>query len=168
MAQRKLTPDVLRKFKVGYNTETNSITFPVWDEHGNLVMITERSVNTKHFYIPPDVIKPIYLLNFIKKENITSVYVTESQINALTLWSWGYPAIALLGTGSTYQYNILKKSGIRSYILCFDGDEAGDHGKIRFINAFNNDVLISSKQIPRNKDVNDLTKEEFDSLPIIS
>ena len=157
----------LRKFKIGYDSETNSITFPVWDEHGKLVMVTERSVNTKHFYIPEDVIKPVYLLNFIKKENITTVYVVESQINALTLWSWGYPAIALIGTGSPHQYEVLKKSGIRNYILCFDGDEAGDKGTNRFKKNMSSDVFISTKLIPRGKDVNNLTKEEFDNLPLI-
>ena len=167
MTQRKLTPEVLRKFKIGYNSGTNSITFPVWDEHGRLVMVTERSVNTKYFYIPEDVIKPVYLLNFIKKENITTVYVVESQINALTLWSWGYPAIALIGTGSPHQYEVLKKSGIRNYILCFDGDEAGDKGTNRFKKNMSSDVFISTKLIPRGKDVNNLTKEEFDNLPLI-
>lgn len=168
MKKRKLDESIIKQFSVGYDFETNSLVFPLWDIKNRLTAITRRSVSGKQFQLESSKNKDVYLLNFIENWNITTVYVVESQINALTLWGWGYPAIALLGTGSTYQYNILKKSGIRSYILCFDGDEAGDHGKIRFINAFNNDVLISSKQIPRNKDVNDLTKEEFDSLPIIS
>ena len=130
-------------------------------------MVTERSVNNKYFYITEDVIKPVYLLNFIKKENITTVYVVESQINALTLWSWGYPAIALIGTGSPHQYEVLKKSGIRNYILCFDGDEAGDKGTNRFKKNMSSDVFISTKLITRGKDVNKLTKEEFDNLPLI-
>ena len=166
MFERKLTKDIVNKFKIGYNAKRNTIVFPVWDEHGNLVMVTERSVESKFFYIPADEDKPVYLLNFIESENIHKVYVAESQINALTLWSWGYPAIALFGTGSKKQYEILKKSGIRDYVLCFDGDEAGRKGKLRFIDNLDSCAFICSKRIPNGKDVNDLTKEEFDMLEI--
>ena len=167
MYKRKLTDYVINKFKIGFDKFTNCITFPVWDENNNLVMITKRSVIDKHFYIDENKSKPVYLYNFIKNENITTVYLCESQINALTLWSWGYPAIALIGTGSSEQYNILNRSGIRNYILCFDGDEAGDKGITRFKKNIKDDVIISIKEIPRGKDVNDLSKEAFDNLKII-
>ena len=167
MYNRKLTDEVINKFKIGYDKETDSIVFPVWDELGNLVMITKRSVTGKKYYIQANKKKPVYLLNYIIKENIDTVYVCESQINALTLWTWGYPAIALIGTGSKEQYEILKVSGVRNYILCFDGDNAGKKGTQRFLNAMNNNVFIIVKDIPNGKDVNDLTKGEFDSLPIL-
>lgn len=166
MFKRGLTEEIIRKFKVGCTPDGKYITFPCWDEHSHLVGIFKRSTEGKHFIIPKNIDKPIYLLNFIKDENITTVYVTESQFNALTCWSWGYPAIALFGTGTKEQYEILKRSGIRHFILCFDGDIAGDAGIKRFINNMPDDIMISVKYIPRDKDVNDLTKEEFDSLEI--
>lgn len=159
--QRGLTEEVIRKFKVGYDGESDSITFPVWDEHNHLVGITMRSVKNKKYYIPSEMNKPIYLLNYIEKENIKEVVVCESQINALTCWSWGIPAIALFGTGSKSQYKILNKCGIRNFHLAFDGDYAGSHGAINFIKNISNDRLVDVIQIPHGKDVNDLTKEEF-------
>lgn len=166
MWKRRLTKEVVDKFRIGYDPDRKSITFPVWDENGRLVMVTSRSTVDKRFYIEKDKDKPVYLLNFIKDMGETTVYVCESQINALTLWSYGYPAIALFGTGSAYQYEILNRSPIRNYILCFDGDEAGDKGKARFMRNIRSDVLVSYKRIPPGKDVNDLSKEEFDSLEI--
>lgn len=164
MWKRKLTKDVVDKFHVGYDKKHKSITFPVWDDKGNLVMITERSVLSKHFFIPNGVQKPVYLLNFIKKENIKTVMVVESQLNALTAWSYGIPAVALFGTGSSYQYDILKKSGIRSYILCFDGDEAGRKGAKRFMQNMKKNVFITDMEMPLGKDVNDMEKDEFLNL----
>ncbi len=164
LEDRKISFDIAKKFNVGWNQENNSITFPVWDIHNNLVGITEREINTKRFYIPENMEKPIYLLNYIIKEHITSVCVCESQINALTCWSWGYPAIALFGTGSKKQYEILNKSGIRHYYLCFDGDVAGEKGASRFIENINKYTIITKINIPIGKDVNDLTKEEFEYL----
>ena len=167
MWRRKLTKEVVDFFKIGFDPKLNMLVFPVWDENNNLVMLTRRSVTDKTFLIDKDVDKPVYLLNIINQYGYKKVYVCESQINALSLWSWGYPAIALFGTGSKYQYDILNKSGIRDYVLCFDGDEAGNKGIYRFYHNIRKDVLISVKNIPKGKDVNDLTKDEFDNLDII-
>lgn len=166
MFKRGLNEEIIRKFKIGSTPDGKYITFPFWDEHDRLLGVFKRSTEGKQFIIPKNIKKPIYLLNFIIKEHITTVYVVESQINALICWKWGYPAVALIGTGSKEQYEILKKSGIRHFILCFDGDVAGDTGIKRFINNMPDDIMVSVKNIPRNKDVNDLTKEEFDNLEI--
>lgn len=164
MFKRKLTEDVIRKFKIGYDESTNSITFPYRDEKGNLIDFLRRSVEGKDFYIPPIKNKPIYLLDTILKENITSVVVCESQINALVCWSWKIPAIALIGTGTKYQYNLLNNSGIRCYYLAFDGDDAGKKGTRRFIENVSGNVFINVIDIPTGKDVADLDKEVFLSL----
>lgn len=162
--KRGLTEGIIKQFKVGYDKDTDSITFPVWDENDNLVGITKRNVNTKFFSIPQDMGKPVYLLNYIKKYGITKCCVCESQLDALYLWSCGYPAIALLGTGSKKQYDILNKCGIRFYILCLDGDTAGIKGTHRFKSRIRKDVIVEDVHIPMNRDVNDLSKSEIDKL----
>jgi len=163
--KRGIDINIARKFKIGYDSENDCITFPVWDEHDKLRMITKRSIKGKMFFIDKEVDKPVYLLNEIIKQGITTVYVTESQIDALNLWSWGYPAIALIGTGSDIQYNILNKSGIRSYILCLDNDVWGEKGRDRFRQNIRKDAFISDFRIKNGKkDINDLTKAEFESM----
>lgn len=166
--QRKLSQEIILKYKVGYDKETDSITFPVWDEHNRLKFITKRSVKTKQFFIPQGVKKPVYLLNFMLKENRDTVFVCESQINCLYLNTLGYPAVALIGTGTRDQYEILNKSPIRHYILAFDGDEAGDKGITRFLSNIRKDVFVDVMLLPRGKDCNDLTGEEIAQLPLIS
>lgn len=166
--QRKLSQEIILKYKVGYDKDTDSITFPVWDEHNRLKFITKRSVKTKQFFIPQGVKKPVYLLNFMLKENRDTVFVCESQINALYMNTLGYPAVALIGTGTRDQYEILNKSPIRHYILAFDGDEAGDKGITRFLSNIRKDVFVDVMLLPRGKDCNDLTSEEIAQLPLIS
>ena len=169
MSKRKLTQEVCNRFKIKYDPESECIIFPVWDEDNNLVMLTKRSINSKMFYIDKDKEKPIYLLNFIKQENIKEVCICESQINALTLWSWNMPAIATFGCNITkHQFNILNKSGIEHYYLCFDGDEAGKKGIEKFLNYIRKDVLVDIIYLPKGKDVNDLTEEEFGKLKILN
>ena len=48
-------------------------------------MLTRRSVIDKTFIIDKDKEKPVYLLNYIKNNNIKEATVVESQINCLTL-----------------------------------------------------------------------------------
>lgn len=165
MKQRKLTEEVVRKFDVGYDKETNSLTFPVRDIHGNLLFITRRNVSNKTFLIPKLVDKPVYLLYNVIKDGNDVAFICESQINALTLWTWGYPGVALFGTGTQYQYDILKKSGIRNFVLCFDGDMAGRKGAARFKEYFKDEpVFIDDIIMPTGLDVNDIKKETFDRL----
>lgn len=164
MSKRKLARSICEQFQVKYDPITKCIIFPVWDDRNNLVMVTKRSTLTKKFYIEESKQKPVYLLNYIKTNNIKTVYVCESQINCLYLWSLGYPAIALFGTGSSYQYQLLNKSGIEHYYLCFDGDQAGDNGIKRFINNIKKDVFVDVIKVPRGKDMNDLSKDEILNL----
>lgn len=166
MFQRGLDEATVRKFHVGYDSENDAITFPIWDMSGRLIGVTERSVNTKRFYIPDNIDKPIYLLNYIVNENIDTVWVCESQLNTLLCWKRGHPAIGFIGTGTNKQYDILKRSGIRHYYLALDGDEAGDKGIIRFMKNMPNDVLIDIVDIPRGKDIADLSDEEFSNLKL--
>ena len=168
MAKRKLSPKVCETFKIKYDPKSECLVFPVWDEFGRLYMLTRRSVLNKRFIIDANKEKPVYLLNFIKKFSLKEVTIVESQINCLTLWSMGIPSCALFGTGTEHQYKILNKSGIRHYYLCFDGDDAGDKGIKRFLKNINKDVFVDIILMTRGKDVNDLTQEEFDALPIIS
>lgn len=164
MFERGLTEEVILKFRIGYNKETNSLTFPVWDEYGRLIGVSERNVKTKFFSHPKAVKKPIYLLDYIISNNIKEVVVCESQLDALKCWTWGIPAVALLGTGSKSQYEILAKSGILRYNLALDGDAAGHQGNLRFINKMPNHVLITVLELPLGKDVGDITKEQFLAL----
>ena len=165
MWQRKLSKEVVDLFRVGYDEEKNAITFPVWDEKNNLRFITERSVTTKQFWIPSGVNKHIlYLLNFALKFNVPILAVTEAQIDALTSWEYGIPCCATLGGITEKQIEILNKSGIRIFITMFDNDEWGKKFTERFKKYIRKDVLTYEMKLPPGKkDINDLSKEEFEN-----
>lgn len=162
MWERKLTKEVVDKFKVGYDKEEDSLTFPVWDINNNLVLITKRSTKTKHFHIDKNGEKPLYLLNFVRDFNLSKCIITEAQIDALTAWGYGFPCIATMGSPSQEQIDILNKSGIRVLITMFDNDDAGRS----FTNTINKkvkpEILVINAPIEGNKkDINDLSKEDF-------
>ena len=163
--QRGMTEDVIRKFRIGYDEKTDSITFPVWDDKHNLLGITKRSVRGKQFYIPTGFEKPVYLLDAIKKDNVTDVVICEGQIDALVSWSRGVPAVALFGAGTTdTQIELLDKSGIRHFILMYDNDLAGNHGSMRLKEGLSKDKLVTEIIMPKGKDVASCTEEEYKNI----
>jgi hypothetical protein len=163
MFQRKLTEEIIEKFDVGFDKNTNCITFPVRDIEGNTLFIARRSVITKFFHYPENSEKPVYGLYELPKE-AKEVIVCESIFNALTCYAYGKPAVALLGLGSTKQYETLQKLPIRKYICALDPDEEGQRAAEKLKNRLQN-KLVSKFIIPEGKDINDLSCEEFFALP---
>ena len=193
MFTRKLDMETIRKFDIGYDPdfilETRDhdgkiistkdigecITFPNKDENGNILFIARRAIHTKFFNYPSDVDKPVYGLYEINREirhgnDIREVYVVESMLDALVIWCWGKYAVALNGTGSAHQYDILKRTDIRSFILAFDNDNAGKVARKKFRQNIKNKFIqeLSYKSYGNCKDINDMTKEQFLNAEIIS
>ena len=67
--KRHIIKPVIDYFKIGYNANTDSITFPCWNAQGELMGIFERAIETKRFKIPEIYPKPVYLLNEVIKQH---------------------------------------------------------------------------------------------------
>lgn len=162
MNQRKLSREICERFKIKYSD--NYLIFPFYDIKNNLLGLTKRSVLSKQFYIDPNIDKSqnLYLLNEIKNKNITTCAIVESQIDALTSFQYGMPAVATLGGITKEQVALLNKSGIRILYTIFDNDMSGE----RFTNILNKyikkDILVINVKLPKGyKDVNDTTYDIF-------
>ena len=167
MTQRKISDEVIKEFELKYEPKTKCIVFPVRDKYGRLIFLTKRSVISKKFYIEDEKTKPIYLLYNIIRNNYKEVYITESQINTLVCYSYGKKAVGLFGAGVTDgQIKELNNTSVTSYILALDPDKAGLLGTIKLCDNLKN-KFISIMVLPKGKDIGDLTKEEFDSCPIM-
>jgi hypothetical protein len=178
MYQRKLTDDVIEMFDVGYDdcfvlqsqdgkeTMYKCVTFPVRDITGGTLFIARRSVDTKFFNYPAGVEKPVYGIYELSqiKPYPTEVIICESIFNCLTCYAYGKYALALNGTGTIGQYEQLKKLPVRKYILGLDPDDAGNRGRAKLRKYLGDSKIITEYVIPEGKDINDLTKEEFDAL----
>ena len=166
MYKRGLTNEIIARFDIGFDNSDmrngGQITFPVCDEYGRCVFVAKRNVNNHYFHLPKGIDKPLYGLHLVPKD-CKSLVICESVFNCLSSVIYGRPAIALLGTGSRYQIEQLKKLPIRHFILGLDPDEPGQKGREK-LKANLSNKLFTDLIIPQNKDINDLSKEEFDSL----
>lgn len=172
MYERKLTDELIEKFDVGVDMNwipngrkrpIPCLTFPVRDAEGRTLFIYRRSIEGKFFSAPQGVTKPVYGIDVLPK-GCKSVVICESILNALTCWRYGYPAVALLGTGNAYQLQQLRQLGISEYVICMDGDDAGKRATVKLKNALKRVAICWVIDMLPGKDVNNLEKEQFDEL----
>lgn len=172
MYQRKLTDPVIEKYDIGFDPEFKlksrkkpiaCITFPVRDIQGRTLFFCRRSIEGKFYHYPEFTTKPLYGIYELSK-SATQVCIMESCINALTAVGWGYDCVALMGTGNTTQIKQLRKLGAKEFILCLDGDDAGHRASVKLKKQLSDVAIIWVVNVPEGKDVNDLTKDEFDDL----
>lgn len=166
MYKRGLTDEIIEKFDIGYDQKNHCITFPVKELDGRVSAVVTRSVISKFFSIPSGYQKPVYGAYLFTTGRYKYAYICESIFNALTCWVYNKPAVALIGTGTIHQVEILRKLPVREYILALDPDEAGEKGMNRLRNGLHGYKLLS--QVIYNKgddrDINDL-QSEFFTLP---
>lgn len=172
MYERKMTDEAIERFDVGFDEhfkpegwdkEIPCITMPVRDLNGRTLFICRRSIHGKFFHYPYGVVKPVYGLDLVPPE-CKSVIIVESCINAITCFVYGYIAVALLGTGDDYQMQQLRESGVREFVICMDNDDSGNKGVRRIRRALGNHALLWTMHMPVGKDVNNVSKEEFDEI----
>ena len=172
MYKRKLTDEIIDLFDIGYDKNTECITFPNRDINGNCLFVARRSVKTKFFNYPQDVEKPVYGLyecnicaKTIKNWFPDEIIICESMIDALTCWVYGKYAVALNGTGNENQFKTLRNMPNRKFILATDMDEAGLKARERIRQSLGNKLVTEYVwDINVAKDINDMNKEYFDSL----
>lgn len=176
MYQRKLTNEIIERYDVGYQKDylvfedpttrykkyDEVLTFPCRDEHGNCLFVSRRSITGKSFYLPQNIEKPVYGV-YELPTNCNTIVICESVFNALTCAVYGVPAVALFGTGDSNQYEYLNKMSCKHFILGLDPDNAGNKGCYKLKHALK-DKILTKLIIPKGKDINDLTRDEFFSL----
>lgn len=184
MYKRGLTDEIIELFDVGYDAETDCITFPIRDIHGNCLFVARRSTKTKFFNYPEGVEKPLYglyelsLVSYVTKTYKQSdssikiksgypdeVIVCESMLDALSFWTVGKYAVALNGLGNDLQFKQLRELPCRKIILATDMDERGQLARKRIKQNLWGSKLVTEYFFPKGrKDANDCTQEELINL----
>lgn len=167
MWKRKMTPEVVEIFDIGYDADTQCITFPIRNVYGEILYLARRSVNTKFFNYPDGVEKPVYglfeLYSSVEVDKV-DVCICESMIDAITLWTVGKYAVALNGLGNDLQFQQLRKMPNRKFILATDSDEAGMKARQRIRKNLSTKLITQIVLPEGRKDINDCTELELTNL----
>lgn len=168
LQQRRIDESTAFKYDLGYDSINNHIIFPIKDKYNNCIALGRRAITYKQYIYPPGFKKPLYGV-YELPEKIVSLFVVEGPFNLWSLSEWHRNGVALLGTGTEYQYNQLLEIPCDQYVLALDPDDAGIHGTYKlgcFLTDMNRKVFVCL--MPKNKDINDLTYSEFNNVQVVS
>jgi DNA primase len=169
MYDRKLTDKVIDYFDVGYDREKDCLTFPVHHhETGQAMFFQRRAIGRKQFLNDVTTLKGEMLYGLYQVYQnlswIEEIYVVESPIDALTLWTRRKAGVATMqAIPTSHQIKLLKKLPVRAIVCAQDNDDAGDNGARRLKEELGNAKIVYRAMFS-GKDINDLDEEQIDNL----
>lgn len=166
MYKRKLTNEIIEKFDIGYDKETRCITFPVRDKKGYCLFVARRSVDRKFFNYPNNIEKPLYGLYELYQLDVfpQEIYVCESMLDCLYLWTFSKYAVALNGLGTSLQFEQLNSLPCRKLILATDNDISGQKSRYKIRKNIKNKIVTEVLLPEGRKDINECTESEIKNL----
>ena len=137
--KRRIANWVLEAYELGFDPEDQTVLFPVRGMDGKVIFYKGRSIAGKHFYNAKEVDKTSVVFGLWEilngsfswgtSDQIEEVWITESEIDALSLISYGVPAVAIMGSHiSEDQCKELERTPFRRFVLATDNDDAGRKG----------------------------------------
>lgn len=168
LESRGITKEVAEIYDIGYDEVNGHITFPIKNIYNKCIGIGRRSISEKRYIYPPSMIKPLYGLYELPKY-LNYVWVVEGPFNLWSLKVWNKTGVALLGTGTSFQYKQLLDINCTGFVLALDGDNAGRNGTRKLIKfLYENKRKCFIALLPDNKDINDLSFNEFKQMSVIT
>lgn len=168
---RGVSRSVQDAFGIGYDRKGKGAVAFFWRDAftGAIVNIKFRLIHEKKFYYADggqQVKNHLYGLWEARQAGHHDLYLVESEIDALYLWSVGIPAIALGGSFlSESQKEIVVRSDIESLVIATDNDEAGNRVRRQIRRELGGDVILRDLVLPEGADVNDLSPEQLKEIP---
>lgn len=158
LERRGIPERIQRGFRIGYDPKRKAVVIPWFDAMGRLANIKYRSVRSKVFWYEPGAVpirEVVFGMNIIYRKGIEEAVLVEAEIDAMTWWALGVPAVAVGGNNlSERQASIIKRSPLRRLTICADNDESG--GKLSkavdiklkgFIELYSTSVPVQYKDV---------------------
>ncbi len=139
MNERQLELPTLQRFKIG--VQGDEIAFPYWRE-GEVIFVKylklERNNGKKQMRVEANCEPCLFGWQTIP-EFASSVTICEGEIDAMTLWQYGFPALSVpFGGGKgdkqrwiEYEYDRLNQ--FDEIFVCMDNDDAGNEAALEII-----------------------------------
>ena len=130
LQDRGISTKVSGALRVSYDPARKAIVIPWYDAAGDLVAMKYRSVRDKRFWYAPGgrpISELIYGIDRVHKRRFKTVFVTEAEIDAMSIMTAGFPAIATGGAAiGRAKIDVLRSSPVERYVLVPDADGAGE------------------------------------------
>lgn len=159
LAKRGIYEMVQTDFEIGYNKGVDYHTAIPWHSvDGRIEAIKYRSVRDKKFFYQKGGIPVSNLLYgaHLKGKMKDFVIVVEGEIDAMSFWQAGLPAVAVGGSGfNDNQADLLMKLGVGHIVLGGDNDRQGKALNKRVYNKLKDFATFSELDYGIYSDAND-------------
>lgn len=161
LSRRGISKEVQKLFQTGYDQKSNSISLPWHDSKGLVINVKYRNTKEKTFFYEKEglpIKNYVYGIFQCIRKKATRVYICESEIDALTLWTYGYPAVAIGGSSlSEAQKTILLSAGFEDLVIATDNDLVGRRIRDFLFQEFGGLMNVFEVYFPKGaKDINDI------------
>ncbi len=126
MKQREFKKETLRRWEIGFDFETERVTFPVRDEVGNLIGISKRTTRNedpKYLHLGFKRSRVLYGEFFCPHNAV--IWTSEGQTDALALWQMGVPYPTSTMSAQVGKRQIKRLGRYSKVVMAFDLDSDG-------------------------------------------
>lgn len=126
--ERGVSAAAIEHFLLGYDYETDALTYPLRDIDGALLGVVRRRLDGgRPKYVYPSGIDVHHLLfRYHEAEYGQPLVLVEGALDAVALWDAGIFAMAIFGGHlSEVQAALIRRLSPRMVVFAFDNDEAG-------------------------------------------
>ena len=152
LTNRAINERTQRFMGVGYSKAHKAITLPWRHADGSLANVKYRKTQGKTFWYQRNaspVRSLVYGIDKIYRHLLKEVIVCEAEIDALSWWSAGKPAIALGGSSlSQVQLNLIRKSPIEELVFAMDNDLPGGKLQRKLVEGLRGCMAVKTIKIP--------------------
>lgn len=151
------------KYNILYNTDRNTVVFPVVNYLGMIIGYIDRSYLGRS---PKALAYPLsdkeLLLNFSVKDLSGTCIVVEDMLSCYRLGNLGYNGVSILGTDISHDTVSLLSSMYSKMIICLDNDATVTANKAQRKYNLYFPKGIETRHLP--KDIKDMTDEEIKTI----
>lgn len=146
LGRRGISEKVQLFMDVGFRKDAQAVTIPWRHVNGELANVKYRKVRGKAFWYErgaEPIRNLVYGLDKVYAHNLGEVWICEAEIDAMSAYVLGQPAVAIGGASvSERQLELIRKSPISSAVIATDNDKAGEKVKRQLIEGLRGYVRL--------------------------
>ncbi len=156
-----------------FDTMAARLTFPIFNSFNECVGFSARALEKTDFAKYKNTSetpvfqkrKVVFGINLLKAQKqagkLDKIIIVEGQIDVIAMHRAGFKTtVACMGSALTADnVNILKKLS-HNFVLCFDGDGAGQKATIKSLDVLGDDINVSIVALPDGQDPDEVIKNK--------
>lgn len=161
LTRRGISESIQRLMRIGYDKRSQAVTIPWFNADGTLGNVMYRKVTGKTFWYAKGgrpIREMVYGIDVIYRRKIKRAVIVEAPIDAMTVMTAGFAAVAVGGTAfSAAKRDLIIRSPIEEITIIRDNDGPGRLLQRKILDELSPYMTVKVAVIPTKygKDVND-------------